>query len=137
MLYYGGMTNSACGGPRLRRRYWVWMGGYVVAIFAGAFLVSGPPRPDAAHLAAAIIPLVPLCLALAEVYYAVRAMDELQRRIHTDALLLALLGTIAIVLSVGLLQFKAGIPLFGVFALFVPICLLYTLGVFIGRRRYA
>jgi hypothetical protein len=137
MLYCGGMTNSSCGGPRLRWRYWVWMGGYVIAIFAGALLVPGPPRPDAAHLATAIIPLVPLCLALTEVYYAVRAMDELQRRIHTEALLLSLLGTVAIVLSVGLLQFMAGIPLFGVFSLFVPICLLYALGVFIGRRRYA
>jgi heme A synthase len=113
------------------------MGGYVIAIFAGAFLVSKPPRPDAAHLATAIIPLVPLCLALTEVYYGVRAMDELQRRIHTEALLLSLLGTVAIVLSVGLLQFMAGIPLFSVFSLFVPICLLYALGVFIGRRRYS
>jgi hypothetical protein len=137
MLYYDGMTNSSCGGPRLRRRYWFWMGGYVVAIFGGAFLVSGPPRPDAAHLAAAIIPLVPLCLALNETFRAVRAMDELQRRIHTDALLLSLLGTIAIVLGVGLLQFTAGIPLFGVFWLWIPICLLYALGVFLGQRRYA
>jgi hypothetical protein len=137
MLYYAGMTNFSCGGPRLRRRYWVWMGGYVVAILGGALLVSGPPRPDAAHLAAAIIPLVPLCLALAETFRAVRAMDELQRRIHTDALLLSLLGTTAIVLSVGLLQFTAGIPLFGVFWLWIPICLLYALGVLLGRRRYA
>ncbi|HEY6236524.1 MAG TPA: hypothetical protein VIW69_15605 [Candidatus Elarobacter sp.] len=113
------------------------MGGYVVAIFAGAILVSGPPRPDAPHLAAAIVPLVPLFFALSETYRAVRAMDELQRRIHTDALLLSLLGTIAIVLGVGLLQFMAGIPLFGVFWLWLPICGLYAIGVFLGQRRYS
>ncbi len=113
------------------------MGGYVAAIFGGSFLVSGPPRPDAPHLAAAIIPLVPLCLAFVEIFRGVRAMDELQRRIHTDALLLSLLGTIAIVLGVGLLQFMAGIPLFGVFWLWIPMCLLYAAGVFLGQRRYA
>ena len=121
----------------MRRRYWVWMGCYVVAIIAGALLISKPPRPDALHFAAAIIPLVPLFLALAETFRSVRAMDELQRRIHTEALLFSLLGTIAIVLTVGLLQIMAGIPLFGVFFLFVPICFLYGLGVSLGRRRYA
>ena len=130
------MMNS-CGGPRLRGRYWVWMGGYVVAIIVGSLLISKPPRPDAPHLAAAIIPLVPLFLALAETFRSVRASDELQRRIHTEALLFSLLGTIAIVLTVGLLQLMAGVPLFNVFSLFVPICFLYALGVFFGRRRYS
>ena len=121
----------------MRGRYWAFMGGYVATLLGGSFLVSGTPRPDAAHLAAAIVPLVPLCLALNETFRTVRAMDELQRRIHTDALMLALLGTIAIVLSVGLLQFMAGIPLFGVFWLWIPMCLLYGLGVILGWRHYA
>jgi uncharacterized membrane protein YjjB (DUF3815 family) len=113
------------------------MGAYVVLIFTGTALVSKPPRPDLAHFAAAIIPLVPLFFALNETFRAVRAMDELQRRINIDALLLSLLGTIAIVLGVGLLQFIAGIPLFGVFWLWLPICGLYAIGVFLGQRRYA
>jgi hypothetical protein len=128
--------NDVCG-PRFRPRFWAWMGGYVVAIFVGTFLVSKPPRADAAHLAAAIIPLVPLFFALFETFRGVRAMDELQRRIHIDALLLSLLGTIAIVLGVGLLQFIAGVPLFGVFWLWLPICGLYAIGVFLGQRRYS
>jgi hypothetical protein len=115
----------------------MWMGGYMVAILAGSFLVSKPPRADAAHVAAAVIPLVPLFFALFETFRGVRAMDELQRRIHVDALLFAMLGTIAIVLGVGLLQFIAGIPLFGVFWLWLPICGLYALGVVLGRRRYS
>ncbi len=136
MLYHDGMMNSAFHLP-YRRRFWMWMGGYVVAIFGGSLLVGGPPRPDAPHLAAAIIPLVPLFFALSETFRAVRAMDELQRRINVDALLLSLLGTIAIVLGVGLLQFIAGIPLFGVFWLWLPICGLYAIGVFLGQRRYS
>ena len=130
------MTNSAFH-PPYRRRFWLWMGAYVVLIFAGTALVSKPPRPDLAHLAAAIIPLVPLFFALNETFRAVRAMDELQRRINIDALLLSLLGTIAIALGVGLLQFIAGIPFFGVFWLWLPICGLYAIGVFLGQRRYA
>jgi hypothetical protein len=127
---------TAARGAR-SKRFWLWMGCYVVAIAGGTFLVSGPPRSDAPHLAAAIVPLVPLFLALRETFLSIRAMDELQRRIHVEGLLLSLLGTIAIVLGVGLLQFIAGIPLFGVFWLWVPICLLYGLGVFLGQRRYA
>ena len=122
--------------PHLRR-FLFWMGLYVVAIFAESALVPGPPRTDAAHLAAAIIPIIPVFLALAEMFRVIRGMDELQRRIHVEGLLLSLLGTIAIVLGVGLLQFIAGVPLFGVFWLWVPICLLYGLGVFLGQRRYA
>jgi hypothetical protein len=127
---------TASHGPYFRR-FWVWMSGYIVAIAAGAFLVSGPPRPDAAHLAAAIVPIVPMFLALFQTYSAVRSMDELQRRIHVEGLLLALVGTIAIVLGVGLLQMIAGIPTFTVFWLWIPICVLYALGVFCGQRRYA
>jgi hypothetical protein len=136
MLYHAGMMNNAFHLP-YRRRFWMWMGGYVVAILGGTYLVGGPPRPDAPHLAAAIISLVPLFFALSETFRAVRAMDELQRRINIDALLLSLLGTIAIVLGVGLLQFIAGIPLFGVFWLWLPICGLYAIGVFLGQRRYS
>ena len=130
------MTNLLCF-PHLRRRYWVWMGAYVVAIIGGSLVISKPPRLDAAHLVAGIIPLVPLFFALAETFRSVRAMDELQRRIHIDALLLSLLGTIAIVLGVGILQFMADIPLFGVFWLWLPICGLYAIGVFLGQRRYS
>ena len=119
------------------RRFLMWMGVYVVAILGESVLVPHAPRLDAAHLAGAIIPIIPVFLALAEMFRVIRGMDELQRRIHVEGLLLALLGTIAIVLGVGLLQFIAGVPLFGVFWLWIPICVLYGLGVFLGRRRYA
>ncbi len=119
------------------RRVGMWMAVYVVTIVADVFLVGNPPRPDAPHIIGAIVPLVPLFFALFETFRGIRAMDELQRRIHVEGLLLALLGTAAIVLGVGLLQILAGIPLFGVFWLWIPICVLYALGVFLGRRRYA
>src|ERR1700676_4876015 len=127
---------TARHGPYFRR-FWFWMSGYVVAIVAGSVLVSGPPRPDGPHLAAAIIPIVPMFLALYQTFSKVRSMDELQRRIHVEGLLLALLGTIAIVLGVGLLQMIAGVPTFTVFWLWIPICTLYGLGVFLGQRRYS
>jgi len=119
------------------KRFWVWMGGYMVSILIATLVVPDPPRPDAVHFLAAIVPMVFMLLALRETFLKVRAMDELQRRIHVEGLLLALLGTIAIVLGVGLLQFIAGIPLFGVFWLWIPICALYGLGVYLGQRRYA
>jgi hypothetical protein len=114
------------------------MGGYMVAVGVGSFFTPAPPRPDAPHLAAGIVPLVPMFFALRETFLSVREMDELQRRIHIEGLLLAMLGTIAIVLGGGLLQINAGVPpLFGLFWLWIPICVLYALGVFLGRRRYS
>lgn len=118
------------------RRFWYGVTGYVVAIAAGALLVDNPPRPDAAHLAAAIVPLVPLFYALSQWFRSVRSMDELQRSIHMEGLLVSLLGTAAIVLAVGLLQMIAGVPSFTVFWLWVPICGFYAAGVFLGQRRY-
>lgn len=119
------------------RQFSLWMTGYVVAIAAGAILVSPPARPDAAHLAAALIPLIPLGFALTQTYRMIRAMDELQRRIHVEGLLISLIGTCAIVLGVGLLQMIAGLPTFTVFWLWIPICILYAVGVAAARRRYA
>lgn len=119
------------------KRFWLWMVGYMVAILVATLVVPDPPRPDALHLTAALVPGIFILLALRETFLKIRAMDELQRRIHVEGLLLSLLGTIAIVLGVGLLQFIAGIPLFGVFWLWIPICLLYGLGVLLGKRRYA
>lgn len=133
MLYYGLMPQRDAH----VRRFWVWMGGYMISILVATLVVPDPPRPDVLHFTGAIVPLVFMLLALRETFLKVRAMDELQRRIHVEGLLLALLGTIAIVLGVGLLQFIAGIPLFGVFWLWIPICALYGLGVFLGKRRYA
>jgi hypothetical protein len=123
-------------GPRMNRRFWYWMGGYVVTLLVGTYLVSGRPRPDAAHLAAAIVPMIPLFGALGETYRTILDMDELQKRIHIEGLVLSLIATAAIVLSVGLLQMIAGFPLFTVFWLWVPICGFYALGVHLGRRRY-
>jgi hypothetical protein len=119
------------------RRFWYWIAAYVVTLLAVTFLVPRPPQPDAIHVAAAILPLVPLFLALYQTYSGIRAMDELQRRIHVEGLLLSLIGTTAIVLGVGLLQMIAGIPAFGVFWLFVPICVLYALGACLASRRYS
>lgn len=133
MLYYGRMLRR----DAFMKRFWVWMVGYMVSITVATMAVPDPPRPDVLHITAAIVPRIFMLLALRETFLKVRAMDELQRRIHVEGLLLSLLGTIAIVLGVGLLQFIAGIPLFGVFWLWIPICLLYGLGVFFGKRRYA
>ena len=95
----------------------------MISIFVATLVcVPTPPRPDVLHFAARSSRWSSCCFALRETFLKVRAMDELQRRIHVEGLLLALLGTIAIVLGVGLLQFIAGIPLFGVFWLWIPIC---------------
>ncbi len=120
-----------------RRRFAVWMTIYVVVIIAVSFgLSGGEPRFDALHVAAGAVSLVPVFFALRESYFTIQAMDELQRRIHEQGLLIALLCTIAVVLGAGFLQIFAAVPNFMIFWLWPVIAVGYGIGIHVGRRRY-
>ncbi len=81
--------------------------------------------------------MLPVVLALRECYLFFFEIDEMQRRIQTDALLITFLAAIAMVLGVGLLQFVAKVPTFNIFWLWIPISLCYAVAVFAAERRYS
>jgi hypothetical protein len=133
ILYYDAMNETW----RYQRRFLIWMGVYSVVIVAVASYLPEPRTPDALHLTLALVPLIPLVFAAIENVRSIRAGDELYRRIHAEGMLFAVYGTIPVVLTVGFLQWLAGVPTFSVGWLFPVIMALYGVGVFIGRRRYA
>lgn len=127
--------NAAC--RRHQTAFLIWMGVYCAVLLLDVRLLPDPARPDAAHIVGALVPLVPLIFAGIANVRGIRASDELQRRIFTEGMIFSVFGTIAASLTVGFLQMLAGLPLFSIFWVFPVMMLLYGLGVFIGRRRYA
>jgi uncharacterized membrane protein len=95
-----------------------------------------PYRLDAVHLVAAVVTLVPAVMVFRECYLFFLEIDEMQRRIQTNALLVTLLAALAMVLGIGLLQFVAKVPTFNIFWLWIPICLCYATAVFAAERQY-
>jgi len=123
---------------RGRRRlfFFVWMAVYAIVLTAVTNFLP-PYRLDAVHVGAGLLTLLPVVLAFRECYLFFWEIDEMQRRIQTDALLITLLAVIVMVLGIGLLQFIAKVPTFNVFWLWIPICLCYAAAVFATERRYS
>jgi hypothetical protein len=122
---------------RHRTAFLVWMGVYSLIVLIDGVFLPKPIHPDAVHVLGALAPVVPLVFAQIENIRGIRAMDELDRRIHVEGMIVGVFGTMAITLTVGFLQWLAGVPTFSVGWVFPLMALLYSVGVFIGRRRYA
>jgi hypothetical protein len=118
-------------------RFLVWMAIYSAVILADGFLLPHPAALDAVHVAGALGAMIPLAFAGFEIIARVRAMDELQRRIHLEGMLFGVVGTSVVILSVGLLQWIAALPAFSVGWLWVVLCAFYGLGTALAHRRYA
>lgn len=127
----------SCVAPRHRTRFLIWMGVYCAVVAIESVLLPKPAHPDAIHVLASLAPIVPLVFAAIENVRGIRAMDELYRRIQIEGMIFGFFGTIAVTLTVGFLQWMAGVPTFSLGYVFPIMSLLYGLGVFIGQRRYA
>ena len=121
---------------RRQRRFLIWMAVYSVAILAIASVLPKPPRLDALHIVGAMVPMVPLVFAGWESFAAVRAMDELQRRIQLEGWLFGMIALSVFMLSVGLLQTMAAVPTFSLIFAWPILCAFYGVGTCLAQRRY-
>lgn len=135
MPYCNGMMNPET--RRHQRRFLVWMGVYSIVLLVVAGSMPEPRRPDALHICLALLPVIPLVFAGIENVRGIRAGDELFRKIHSEGMLFAVFGTIAVTLTVGFLQWLAALPTFSVGYVFPFMMALYGVGVFMGYRRYS
>src|SRR5262245_45171987 len=62
---------------------------YVALVFAGALVIRSFDPPQWARIVLALLPLAPALMMLRAYLRHLRAMDEFQRRLQTDALLMA------------------------------------------------
>ena len=123
--------------PRSKwRRFFVGMGLYAVLVILQSILLEPGMFATPIMILLALLPVVPVVWALLGWIDALRARDELQRRIFTEAAAFALGLTAALTISYGFLESYAGLPRLSMFWVWAVIAVSYVLGQLIASRRY-
>jgi len=123
---------------RYLREYLPAMLGYVVAVLVSVWLLRRIEAP-ALRAAVALLPVVPIGLALRATARYIRDVDELQRRIELEAVSLGSVGVGFAYMTAGFLQaarvvnVPAAVAMFWVFPL---LCLGYGIAKCLVARRY-
>jgi hypothetical protein len=112
-----------------------WFLAYVVA----RGVLEQPDLPRALRLTAALLPVPLFATFLARFVRSLRGADELERRIHLEALAVAFPLTILLLQTLGLLERAVGLKFedwsYGHVWAYLP--LFYLIGLVVSRRRYA
>lgn len=111
-----------------------WLLAYAVA----RGVLERPALPASARLAAALLPVPLFAAFLVRFVRSLRGADELERRIHLEALAVAFPLTILLLQTLGLLERAVGLKFedwsYGHVWAYLP--LFYLLGLAVSRRRY-
>jgi hypothetical protein len=112
-----------------------WFVAYVVA----RAVLEQPDLPRGLRLAAALLPVPLFAAFLVRFVRSLRGADELERRIHLEALAIAFPLTILLLQTLWLLERAVGLKFedwsYGHVWAYLP--LFYFLGLVVSRRRYA
>lgn len=111
----------------------VWAVSYIAARFALELEMAPHLR-----LLIALAPVLPFLFALVGAVRGVRSMDELHRRVHLEALVLAFPLTLLFVMTLGLLQLAVGLsPDDWSYRHILPVLVLfYAFGLWRAWKRY-
>jgi hypothetical protein len=95
-------------------------------------------QPTALRVAAALLPVVPTALFLWCIVAAIRGLDEMQRRVHLEALAIAFPLAILLLMTLGLLQLAIPLPEedWSYRHVWVYLPFFYFLGLGIAWKRY-
>lgn len=121
------------------RAMWPLMIGYALLLYLSIWLIRGGVEPVALRALVALLPAIPLVLVVLVALRYLRGIDELQRRIETEAIGLASLLVSVGYFAAGLLHaakvwtVDAGAAMFWVFPL---LCLVYGIAKMALTRRY-
>lgn len=85
--------------------------GWIVIYFVARFVLDkGFVAPQWVKVAAALAPIVPTALLLWFVVSAIRGLDELHRKVHLEALVIAFPLSILMLVTLGFLQLAIELP---------------------------
>jgi drug/metabolite transporter (DMT)-like permease len=124
------------------RRGWLMLIGvavvWVLSFFAARVVLESAALGTAARIGVALAPLPFFLLFLRFVIRGIRASDELERRIHLEALAVAFPGAMLLLMTLGLLELAVELDRddwsYRHVWQFLPI--LYLGGLVLARRRY-
>ena len=91
---------------------------------------------DALKTAIAVVPVIPTVLGLVAILRTIRRMDELEKRIHFEAVAFAFAATALLTFTYGLLE-NIAFPRISLTWILPLMIVLWTLGQALARRRYA
>jgi peptidoglycan/LPS O-acetylase OafA/YrhL len=89
-------------------RFWTAIGAYVVLILLSTWFLNRMDESNWRYLIA-VLPVAPTAVAGIALVNGIRQLDELQRRIHSEAAVISAVATALITFSYGLLE-NAGLP---------------------------
>ncbi len=92
-------------------------------------------EPMWAKVLLALVPVAPVLYALKEVLRLFTVLDELERAVQTEAVVVAAIGICMLTFTWGLLE-KAGLPRIPLVMVMPGFCALYGLAVWRAQRRY-
>jgi len=86
-----------------------WMGiisvsTWILAYFIARGILENDQLSDGLRLVVALVPIIPFALFLMSVLAGIRELDELQRRVHLEALAIAFPLTMLLLMSLGLVE---------------------------------
>ena len=119
------------------RTFAVGMVLYAVTVVAAGFIVDRADPAVALRVALALVPAAAFLFAMSGWLRAVRAFDELGRRIHSQAATTTLAVLLALAVTYGLLQAYVGLPAPHAFVVFGLGGATYALAAIVAQRRYA
>lgn len=127
--------NPDAAGRYHRRQVVVAMSVYVVAILACAYVLKTTP-PGPLQVVLALLPTLPVIWVMWSLWVFLTRADELQRRMHLEALALAA-GVIAFLsLTYGFLEQFAGFPHVAAWWTFILIDMVWGATVCVLSHRY-
>ena len=117
------------------RRLWVAMSLYTVLILGCVYLLKRT-QPGALRYLLAILPTLPVIWLMWSLYVFLTRADELQRRLHLEALSVAAGVTAFLTLTYGFLEDFAGLPHIPAWWTFLVIDVVWGATHCLLRRRY-
>ena len=108
---------------------------YVVLLPLSIFAYRAVDQ-DALRAIIAVVPVVPTLLGLVAILRAIRRMDELERRVHFEAVAFAFAATALLTFTYGLLE-NVDFPRISLIWILPLMVALWGLGQALARRRYA
>ena len=120
-------------------RYFIEFGGamlaYVVLLPLSIFAYRAVDQ-EALKALIAVVPIIPTFFGLVAIVRAVRRMDELERRVHFEAVAFAFAATGLLTFTYGLLE-NLDFPRISLTWVMPLMIVLWALGQALARRRYA
>lgn len=119
---------------RYRIRFGVAMAIYSVLIVT-CLSVLKQVTPIWGKVLLALLPVVPIAMALREILLMVRSLDELEQRVQAEAVVVAAVAVCMITFAWGLIE-KAGLPRMPVVLVLPLFCAIYGVATWRASCRY-